>query len=282
MSIAELIKSFAETSRERIKTPITGSFMLTFILYNWRPLVLLMFSNSSIEERIATINAEYCTIWSILIPLLIAALYVAGVPYLMMVLEKASGYALTNRKRYKSIQKVEDLKLLEEVLKLELNNERIRSGKEDIKELNNKVEDLNSKLSEKTQAYDLLNDIYKSTLAENLEETRKNQELFESMSKRTRALEAQHNVLLSYSGLHEAVKIMSSNSLSKFMNLQKSAKGGIFVVQNRDDNFIRELVTLKLINISGKNAEITNLGNRLAGYVNSTASVVFENQSLAG
>ena len=89
----------------------------------------------------------------------------------MMALEKASGYAF-NRKRYKNSQKVQDLKLLQEVLKIQLNNERIRSGTEEIKEINDKVEELNLKLTEKTAAFISLNEIYEKTLVENKEESR--------------------------------------------------------------------------------------------------------------
>ena len=51
MPMKDLIKDFLEASRDRIKTPITGSFALAFILWNWRPILILLFSGKSIEDK---------------------------------------------------------------------------------------------------------------------------------------------------------------------------------------------------------------------------------------
>ena len=77
----DLLKDFLETSRDRIKTPITGSFALAFILWNWRPILILLLSDNSIEDRIKYINKNDCNVEALLIPLAIAVGYVTLVLY---------------------------------------------------------------------------------------------------------------------------------------------------------------------------------------------------------
>jgi hypothetical protein len=128
MDFFEFIKDFTDSAKDRIKTPITGSFTLAFIVYNWMPLSILLFSKSSIEYKIAFINMEYCNVWALIIPLVVAIVYVIGVPYIMMGLEKATRVALKGRKEHKSNQKLKDLELLEGIYAQEFKNTRIKNG----------------------------------------------------------------------------------------------------------------------------------------------------------
>jgi hypothetical protein len=88
MTIADLIKDLIETSKERIKTPISGAFIFSFMIYNWRPIAELLFSKQAIEDRIYKINLHYCDFWAIVIPIVMAFLYTIGVPMLMVKIDK--------------------------------------------------------------------------------------------------------------------------------------------------------------------------------------------------
>ncbi|OXA86034.1 hypothetical protein [Flavobacterium hercynium] len=87
MTFADLIKDFLDSTKERLKTPISGAFLYSFLIYNWRPILLLLFSNASIEDKIIVINNEYCTFWSLFIPLVIATFYTLLVPKIMLQIE---------------------------------------------------------------------------------------------------------------------------------------------------------------------------------------------------
>ncbi len=84
MTIADLIKGIIDTSRERIKTPITGAFIFSFIIYNWRPMSI-MFSDLKIQERIALIDG-YLDVWSVVYPIVMALVITIIVPFFCGVL----------------------------------------------------------------------------------------------------------------------------------------------------------------------------------------------------
>lgn len=146
MTIAELIKELMNSAKERAKTPIAGSFVLAFLLYNWRPLFLLMFSDASMEDRIALIDKDYCNTWAIVIPFISAALYVGLVQYIMLVFDYATTYAYNNRKVNKYSRQQHDLRAYRQVLKEQRQNEDIRSGNLAQSQLNDEVERLKGEL----------------------------------------------------------------------------------------------------------------------------------------
>ena len=88
MAIEDILKDFIDTTRERLKTPISGAFLWSFMIYNWRPIFLLIFSKASIENKIIIINHEYCNFWSIIAPIFIALFYTLLIPKLMLALDK--------------------------------------------------------------------------------------------------------------------------------------------------------------------------------------------------
>ncbi|MDX6187971.1 hypothetical protein SGQ83_01300 [Flavobacterium sp. Fl-318] len=89
MTIPDLIKDFIDTNRERLKTPISGAFLLSFLIYNWRPIALLFISDASIEDKIVVINREYCNKWAILTPIMVALVYTILVPFCSAIIDFA-------------------------------------------------------------------------------------------------------------------------------------------------------------------------------------------------
>lgn len=140
--MTDLIKDIIETSRERIKTPITAAFITAFLVYNWRPILYLLFSNALIETKINHINSTYCDFWAIVIPLIIALIYVGLVPYIMVGIEYCTKKAIEGRKTHKSKQILFDLKNEKEIASEEFQIEKIKTGHKEISELNNTIETL--------------------------------------------------------------------------------------------------------------------------------------------
>ncbi|MTH14477.1 hypothetical protein [Flavobacterium sp. LC2016-01] len=87
MTIADLIKEFIETSKERLKSPFSGAFLWSFGIYNWRPFFLLMFSDASMEDKIVVINHEYCKPGAILWPIGLALFYIVILPFIMWLID---------------------------------------------------------------------------------------------------------------------------------------------------------------------------------------------------
>ena len=84
----ELLKSFLKTTEERIKNPFIGSFITSWILFNWKPILYLIFSSKDIEQKILYIETTFTIIWCLLIfPLLSAIFYVLILPYLNLLFD---------------------------------------------------------------------------------------------------------------------------------------------------------------------------------------------------
>lgn len=142
MTLVDLIKDIIDASKERLKTPISGAFVWSFLIYNWRPIALLLFSEASIEDKIVVINHEYCNIWAIIIPLGIAFIYTIGVPMLMVKIDQILSTTKVTRINniYHSKGHTTDckIKLAEKEFKLK----NIETGNKEIEDLLEQIETL--------------------------------------------------------------------------------------------------------------------------------------------
>jgi hypothetical protein len=173
MTLADLIKDLIDTSKERLKTPISGAFIFSFIIYNWRPIVELMFSKAAIEDRIYIINLLYCNVWAIIIPICMAFLYTIGVPMLMVKIDKLlietkklSVNNIYESKNHNISKKItfakEELKLkdaesgnkekqdyIDQIEQLKsLNDEMLKTHKNTVEKLKSKLSEANDTMSE--------------------------------------------------------------------------------------------------------------------------------------
>lgn len=190
MTIADLIQSTIDSSKERIKTPITGAFTCSFIIYNWQPILILFFSDSSIESRIA-VTKTYFDLISFLWPIGMAVLFTTLIPVLMWGLDsinifakkKRLGKSFENRKnlireKIKIAKDVNELKdaesgnkekqdYINQIKSLESNVEQLQQSRLQIEAANKiSIDQLNAKLKEANKINeDLLNNIPESKYA---------------------------------------------------------------------------------------------------------------------
>ncbi|MBF0694884.1 MAG: hypothetical protein IR153_07500 [Flavobacterium sp.] len=178
MTFADLVKGLLDSSRERMKTPISGAFFLSFIVYNWRPILILIFSKASIEDKIELINSFYCNVMALIGPFIIALLYTVAVPYIMMFIDRvlvvANGARLISSYQSKSKEIEEKIiladkelelqdkisrnkdreELLNQINHLKIENEQLKDEKNNFlitveqekSELNHQIQKLNSKI----------------------------------------------------------------------------------------------------------------------------------------
>lgn len=142
MTLADLIKDFIDTSKERIKTPISGAFIWAFIIYNWRPIALLLFSEASIEDKIVVINYEYCNGWAIIFPIFIALFYTLLIPKIMVEINK--DLAPSKKKRIENIYDDKDYTTDRKIIlaKKEFKLATERSGSREVEDLLDQVASL--------------------------------------------------------------------------------------------------------------------------------------------
>lgn len=152
MTLTQLIKDLIDTSKERLKTPISGAFLWSFIVFNWRPMAVLLFSKTTIEGRIKLINNDYWNLswWSwliVIVPFLMALVYTILIPMLTLrieiILTKTKNARLKHRNEYIGLQKDGKINLAgkEWLLKnAESGNKEIEDRLDEIKSLKETIE----------------------------------------------------------------------------------------------------------------------------------------------
>lgn len=151
MTFADLFNSLLESSRERIKNPLIGSITSCFVIYNWRPISILLFSDQAIEVKIKIINDIYCYPLAILIPILFGVLYTIYLPMLMVSidedLEPMKRARIANLYIYKDLTVTKKIDLAEKEYQLK-NIETGNKDREMIQKENDHLANENEKLKQ--------------------------------------------------------------------------------------------------------------------------------------
>jgi hypothetical protein len=146
----ELFDDFKDFIKERTKNPFLGSLTFFWILFNWKGLLILFFSDSPVEHRISSISFSYFDFWtSIFFPLSFAVIYTLVIPHIFHLFEKGTAEIYNERKRtyYDKISK--DYREREIVAKAKFDYEQAENDYKDQKELNEKISSLELKLKDK-------------------------------------------------------------------------------------------------------------------------------------
>jgi hypothetical protein len=182
----DIIKSFFEASQERIKNPLIGTFIISWIAINWRPIIILLFSKEKVENRIDYIVANYSTFQTyFLIPFVIALIYVIILPYFMWAVDELIRKSTIGRKNNLLKQTIYDYEGKQQIAIAESKLEDLKASYRDKADFNNQIEQLRNQLDErdehlKSQAFELDN-LHKenndlSTLISNSSDNKKDNE----------------------------------------------------------------------------------------------------------
>ena len=140
------------TSKERIRNPLIGSFTIAWVTYNWDSLLILFYSELAIEERISVVSPKSGFLepgfwW----PFFIALIYIIAVPYLLIGIDLLTDDSFRKRKIRASNRRVAELKSSIEVVKAEVEHEKLRTEFKDVTQLNEKIQALTDELKEKQE-----------------------------------------------------------------------------------------------------------------------------------
>lgn len=137
-----LLQQIYDASRERVKNPFLGSLVISWLLMNWESMLMLLFSDLIMAERIDWVNKNcFKGVWN-LVPVAVAIFYVIGLPYLMWVLDRLS--STINRKRIEDSihDKISIMAKRKELAQKEYEVESAKAGTKEIEELNERIEGL--------------------------------------------------------------------------------------------------------------------------------------------
>lgn len=137
----ELLKTITETSKERVRNPFIGTYILSFLIINWKPTLFLMFSDLKIEEKLIIIENKYTSLsYNLLLPLGIALVYTIVLPYFMWLIEELNKKSVKGRKNNQTEQLFIDIKNKQNLAIEESKLEDIKANYREKADLNLKLE----------------------------------------------------------------------------------------------------------------------------------------------
>jgi hypothetical protein len=166
MTIADLIKSFVDSSKERIKNPILGAFILSFIIFNWKAILFLFFSTATIEDKLYLISLKYSSFYSLLIPFIISIVYSIAIPKLTLIIEDIN--KKTKQKRQENLygEKKDEVKLKLDLADQELKLQDKLSRNQEIKDMLDKIENLENTIKLKDESQKAIEDDYRNQITD--------------------------------------------------------------------------------------------------------------------
>lgn len=137
----DIFLSIFKTTEERLKNPFIGTFIISFIVYNWKPLSVFFLSSQKIEQRITFISNNYTDILNLLIyPLVTSVIYIVLLPYLMWLFESLvfKSYKERNQNLYKN--KLIDINGKKSVAESEIELENLKANYKEMADLNSQLQ----------------------------------------------------------------------------------------------------------------------------------------------
>ncbi len=148
--MTEILNSFKDVTKERLKNPFIGSFIFAWIVFNWKPIIYIILSKDTIESRIQVISQYFSPITNTLIyPLLFALIYIIVLPYLMWLFEELYIKAIRERLNNKKQSDLERIERSIEITRRSLILENVKADYKETQELNDKIENLNIELGKR-------------------------------------------------------------------------------------------------------------------------------------
>lgn len=174
----ELSTTVKATLYERVSSPLLGTFLFAWVVFNWKAILLLTFSDSSMFSRLIVIEANYVNLWDNLYwPLIYASIFtliypvVSVVPFLIW-----EFFASIKVKARRRITSTETLTIAQSIAMKNENRDLEKKYAEAMGENSKKVTQLEEELKlaqdrafEKNEKFLLLNDSYNTLKEKNNE-----------------------------------------------------------------------------------------------------------------
>lgn len=172
-TIGDSANIIIEPAKQRMSNPIIGSFVITFFALNWKPIVFLLLSSKTIEEKLDYFKVEfygekwwglnsYCMY--LVFPLLITIIYIVIIPIAIEWIDKKLQYTKVNRLRRENIINYKKHRGQESIAWAQFKTEEARTGFEDRNKLTKDLEKFKNELAaEKEDAKKLTETFLKQT-----------------------------------------------------------------------------------------------------------------------
>ncbi|MDB4835353.1 hypothetical protein OAH12_02080 [Cyclobacteriaceae bacterium] len=163
----EIVNNIIDATKDRLKNPFIGAYLISWSTWNWKILAYLFFSKETIEERLHSLPSYEYNSWQTWgVPLIITLTYLLGIPYFLWFVEWVIVESKNMRKNMESAHR-------ENVAKNKLKQVKAETALEVAKAEYLKLDDLNKKIEalkkENTNLENIISD-HESTLRSQHEE----------------------------------------------------------------------------------------------------------------
>jgi len=247
-TMKEMLESLTETIKERFRSPLFGTFILAWIIFNWRLLLFLSLSDDPIAIRIHT--AETCYINALngfLYPIIITLFYLIVPGFIMQKVEDINILSIKSRKDIRAKILKHDHFIRMEQAYMDIEYEERKANNRDLKSLNDKIEILTDQINARDKIIsdqkEEINNLNKLQ-SQKKEKDKENffyleirlQEVLKELRKR--------NVLVPASTLLRKINLDTLEAKDKLT----------------DKKLLEELTTFGLLNYDSKEYKITDFG----------------------
>lgn len=268
----EFIVGLFTTASDRLKNPFLSSFLFSWIVINWKPVFVVLFSKLSIEARITAVSNLYGGVWHLLLfPLVCAVFYVLGLPYIMLAIDRLSKHSREGRKEVKYLELKKDLESKEIILKLEYKNEETRAGKRTLQEQFQANEKLTKELATKNHK---ISELVNTARASDIEVARLSkllsihQRIIEKNNEQY-SLENEIDKLYDDESFQIAYDVLSSgDTMNPFILISKNLPFKLDSFKTEDLDKVDLYVELKVVKCSDGILDLTRLGHKVINKLN--------------
>ncbi len=163
----EFLQTILKSTEDRIKNPFIGTFITSWIIFNWKPILFIIFSDKDIEDKISFIKENYNDIWYFLwFPLFSAVFYIAILPYISFLFEYITKFSHEWRNKVNLEAKDAALKLQIGIAKNEIKLEEEKTTFRERNSHNIMVENLQHQIKVLTDSLEEANKTHIETFAE--------------------------------------------------------------------------------------------------------------------
>lgn len=250
-TIADLFKDLHDSAKERLKNPIVGTYICSFLMYNWKAIFILMFSKKSIEENILKIENDYFKWENFVVPFVMLVVYTFLVPWLMIkvdaLLKNIKEQRIKNQYNEKIFKTKEKTDLAKEEFKL-INE---KNGNKSLQELENQIKELN-------QSHEQIKETDRLTIEKLNEALKESNQMVEDLNKALRNYRSESNL-----GFYEEIIDGKVVGLSVAGVLRATIVDSNYNVLEQNINRVNFLIENGIVERTKTGNRLTNKGRDL-------------------
>lgn len=148
----ELLQSLFSTSKERISNPLIGTFIFSWVAFNWKSILFLFFSSKTIEDKISFIELNFSSLNNLLLlPLVVMVIYILIIPYLNLAFEYLLEFSRVRRNKISISKLKQGIENKKELAIEEIKLEEAQTEFKERKNHNKLIEDLQRSIQDKDE-----------------------------------------------------------------------------------------------------------------------------------